>query len=74
MFKECHRIGVNTVVGPHQVGSIPTKRNPIFLPALVRTYNAGLRIALLLFFFLFFFLLGHYSLLPCFNDVDENRQ
>jgi hypothetical protein len=29
----------------------------LFLPALVRTYNAGLRIALLLL--LFFFLLGH---------------
>jgi hypothetical protein len=34
-----------------------------FLPALVRTYNAGLSFALLLLLFFFFFFLGSQSLL-----------
>jgi hypothetical protein len=37
--------------------------NYMILPALVRTYNAGLSFALLLFFF-FFFLGSHWSNLP----------
>jgi hypothetical protein len=49
---------LTTVVAPHQVGRFDSHQaQPIFLPALVRTYNAGLSFALL------FFLLGSQSLL-----------